>query len=166
MKKMILRRFTLIELLVVVAIISILAGMLLPALQKARASAKASNCLSNLKNNGTTALMYADENNSFLPLQVNSLSWAKHLVNTKYARPSKVFGCPSMDGGSGANWENVYGIGAISNVYRTTRRPYFQNASGTWRALNIKSVGSPSKAFYLIDSYYPEFPLSCNYVLL
>ncbi len=60
-------RFTLIELLVVIAIIAILAAMLLPALNKARESAKTSKCAGNLKELGTAIILWMDDRDGTIP---------------------------------------------------------------------------------------------------
>ena len=61
------KRFTLIELLVVIAIIAILAAILLPALNSARARGRQASCVSNLKTWGNLISLYADAYDQFMP---------------------------------------------------------------------------------------------------
>src|SRR5687768_9156779 len=62
------RAFTLIELLVVIAVIAILAAILFPVFAQAREKARAVSCLSNMKQIGTTAMMYVQDYDEQFPL--------------------------------------------------------------------------------------------------
>jgi len=103
------RGFTLIELLVVIAIIAILAAILFPVFAHAREKARQTSCLSNLKQQGTAMLMYAqDYDGLFVPVMVrpsrevkNPYLWSWMHLLEPYTKNRGVFVCPS------SGWKQV-----------------------------------------------------------
>ena len=101
MKSRNVRAFTLIELLVVIAIIAILAAILFPVFAQAREKARQTACLSNMRQIGTSVLMYAEDyDESIVPSQngttgVNLVSWPSLIQ--PYIKNANVFVCPSAD---------------------------------------------------------------------
>jgi prepilin-type N-terminal cleavage/methylation domain-containing protein/prepilin-type processing-associated H-X9-DG protein len=157
--------FTLIEMLVVIAIISILASMLLPALGKAKEQGMSIKCVSNLHQIGLAMMMYGDDSEDRLPVSYASIGdpnggnwtnstftpWTRAL-SPYFANDTNLLRCPGFDSfykQSGFN----YFMGSVAFAYNETPPPPWTPTS-----VNLRSITYPS--FYVLsgDCNYPTSP--------
>jgi len=175
------RGFTLIELLVVIAIIAILAAMLLPALAKAKGTAKRTACMNKLRQWGLAQTLYYQDNNDYIPREsahasASLNSWTEAKVPTSSdvwynALPGEIKQRPASDYFSDRvsfyNAESLFHcpLAKFPGTAASDADMYYSIAmnskleQGSDLTIKASSVKMPSQTVFFLENLLPADPM-------